>query len=239
MFSFLNNIPVITRNILVINVLMFILSTVLFTISNEETNLFNTLSIYYFQSPNFRPYQLVTCMFMHSQYDIMHIILNMYALVIFGSFLEKIWGEKRFLIFYVVCGLGASVFDQVVSYIEIQNITSHYSANLAMGITKVNSTEMYQYSRIFYSPSLGASGALMGVLAGFAFLFPNTELMMMFIPFPIKAKFLIGGYMFYEIYKSVNFDVHDNVGHLAHIGGALTGLILIIIRRKFDKKNFW
>ena len=219
--------------------MMFIVATILFNVTNGQTNLFNTLSIYFFQSPNFRPFQFVTCMFMHSQYDIMHIILNMYALVIFGSFLEKIWGEKRFLIFYIVCGLGASVFDQIVSYIEIQNIMSHYTTNLSNGITQMNPTEMYQYSRITLVPSLGASGALMGVLAGFAFLFPNTEMMMMFIPFPIKAKFLIGGYMFYEIYKSVNVDINDNVGHLAHIGGALTGLIFIIIRRKFDKKNFW
>ncbi|MBI1838522.1 MAG: rhomboid family intramembrane serine protease [Flavobacteriia bacterium] len=251
MFSFLNNIPQVTKNILLLNVMLYIVSNLLFQFGTID--LFNTLSQYNILSPKFQPYQLVTNMFMHSRVDIFHIILNMYVLVLFGSFLERLWGPKKFFIFYILCGIGASVLDQIIGFNEITNLKHHLAVN-GIDILDINnrsfdpnlnffSTEnmnlIKSYNSAIDSSSLGASGAIFGVLAGFALLFPNTELVLLFPPIPIKAKFLIGGYILFELYKSFKIDINDNVNHLAHIGGAITGIIIILIWRKTDRKNFW
>lgn len=230
MFNSLNSLPQVTKNLLLLNIVMYIASLILV---NQGIDLFNLLSVYNFQSPNFEPYQLITSMFMHSQMDFMHIVMNMFVLVVFGSFLEKIWGSKHFFIFYILCGFGADVLDQIMGYIEI----SKYNSLIMSGGNYVNLKPYYDY--LMLKSSLGASGALFGVMAGFAYLFPNTELMLMFVPFPIKAKYLIGGYFVYELYKSTTFGGFDNINHIAHVGGAITGVLIIFIRRKFDKKNFY
>ena len=249
MFSFLNNIPQVTRNILILNLLLYFLSQVL--LSANVVDLFDILSAHYINSPLFKPYQIVSHMFMHSPTQFTHIIFNMFILVTFGSHLEKIWGEKRFFIFYILCGLGAFVLYNALGFYELHKLKNYLIEN-NVGIDELNHSiinntvtnldnypVIQYYKQLSLNSMLGASGALFGIMAGFAILFPNTELMIMFLPVPIKAKFLIGGYFIYELYNSVVITRGDNVAHLAHVGGAIVGAIIILYWRKTDKKHFW
>lgn len=260
MFSFLNNIPQVTKNFLLLNVLLFVIMQ--FFLATGGIDLSRFLSAHYIGTPLFEPYQVITHMFMHSPVDIMHIIFNMLLLVMFGSHLERLWGAKRFFIFYFAAGLGAFALDNIVNGIQIyelkqtlisQNVDITALNNLIVnikGMTNrsvdesfnmiIQTAESQQVAIDYIGKSLlsgvGASGAIFGLLAAFAILFPNTELYLMFIPIPIKAKYLIGVYVLYELYSS--FAANDNINHLAHIGGALVGAIIVIVWRK-KGKNFY
>lgn len=263
MFSFLNNIPPVTKNLLLINVLLYILMMV--SISTNGPDLTNYLSAHYVMTPFFEPYQIVTHMFMHSSFLITHIFFNMFILVIFGSHLERIWGAKHYFIFYFACGLGAFALDNIVHGIEIYNLKETLIAkgvnmvsfdNLIEKISFLSQAESgeiqnelfggkdvtYEAQRYFNlstTSGVGASGALFGLLAAFAILFPNTELYLMFLPIPIKAKYFIGFYVLYELYMALNPVSGDFTNHLAHLGGALVGAIIVIVRRKTNKTNFY
>ena len=250
MFSFLNNIPQVTKNLLLINVMLYIVSLVL---ANQGIDVGQYLGAHYFNSALFQPYQVITHMFMHSLTDFMHILFNMLLLVMFGSHLERLWGAKRFFIFYMASGLGAVILYNSIGVwelMELKNtlvnmgvdlstlnakISNSYSNHILLGFENPLVQQYYDLTRTSMS---GASGALFGVLAGFAVLFPNTELMLLFPPIPIKAKFLIGAYLLFEIYSSIKMQ-HDQIAHLAHVGGAIVGITLVLIWRKTDKKNFW
>ncbi|HEX4886785.1 MAG TPA: rhomboid family intramembrane serine protease [Luteibaculaceae bacterium] len=158
-------------------------------------------------SENFRPWQIVTHMFMHG--DFFHLLFNMYALWMFGSTLEQVWGARKFLIFYFVCGLGAALTYTLVRMYELQG-ADEAVACVANAI-----------------PVLGASGAVFGVLLGFGMLFPNTELMLLFFPIPIKAKYFVLGYGAIELYTGLKHTPGDNVAHFAHLGGMIFAFILI------------
>lgn len=248
-----NNIPVVTKNILIINILVYVVMMV--GISMGHTMLPFYLSAHYFNAPTFEPYQIVSHMFTHSATDIFHIVFNMLLLVSFGSHLERLWGPKRYFIFYFACGIGALVLYNSIGIYEIYQLKNALMAegynidvvneylwgenvtNLPV-LTK-NSQELFNaYSQMVFSSMAGASGAVFGLLAAFAVLFPNTELFLMFIPFPIKAKFLIGGYLAYEIYKSFSIPT-DNIAHLAHVGGAIVGILFVLYWRKQDRHNFY
>jgi membrane associated rhomboid family serine protease len=149
-------------------------------------------------------------MFTHSPDMIFHIVFNMFALWMFGRVLENVWGPKRFLFFYIACGVGAAAL-----HLLIQELTGNYSI------------------------AVGASGAIMGIFAAFAYLFPNTELYIMFIPVPVKAKWAALGYLAIDLFLGVGKMSGDNVAHFAHLGGALTGLILVLIWNKTNKKEFY
>lgn len=263
MFSFLNNIPQVTKNFLIINVIMFFLMK--FFIASSGLDISTYLASHYVGTPFFEPYQIVTHMFMHSNWDLFHIIFNMMLLVIFGSHLERLWGPKRFFIFYFSAGIGAFLLDNIVNGIQLwemkqiiessgvsldsinnlilqYNNMSNYEANenlatIIGGHGQVQPTVVKYFQYAFVS-GVGASGAIFGLLAAFAILFPNTELYMMFIPIPVKAKYLIGGYVVFEIIQAVNVST-DHINHLAHIGGALTGAIIVLIWRQTDRKNFY
>ncbi len=225
----LSNIPPVVKNLLIINVIFFI-ATHLFG-ANGTYPLVQYLAVYYFDSPDFKIWQVVTYMFMHSPSSLMHILFNMFALYSFGPVLEYTFGSKRFLNYYLLTGLGALVLQMLVQAIEVYGITgSITNPDLAGTLQSLKDTDLQAaqnlYS-IYNTPMLGASGAIFGVLIAFGLLFPNAELMLIFPPIPIKAKYLIPGYIVLELFLGVKQFSGDSVAHFAHLGGALFGFLLI------------
>ena len=246
------NIPPVTKNLLLLNITIFIVSLVL---AQNGMDISRELGAHYFNSPLFQPFQIVTHMFMHSLTDYFHIIFNMILLVMFGGHLERIWGSKRYFLFYVACGLGAIVLYNSIGMFQIYELKNElvsdgYDLRIlnnqvmsesfdSIQIHSMASQELLQnYINLTFSTMVGASGAVFGLLAGFAMLFPNTELMLLFPPIPIKAKYLIGGYLAFEVYSSI-YRSGDQIAHLAHVGGAVVGIVIILIWRKRDRSNFY
>lgn len=241
-----NNIPPVTKNILLINVIMFLATMML---GGQGIDLYRYLSGRYIGTVFFEPYQIVTHMFMHG--GMFHIFFNMFALVMFGGHLERIWGPKRYFIFYIASGLGAFVLYNGIGAWEIMQIKEQLTSfgyNLpelngkiiegsSFLINPEHKELINSYVEFNHSKLVGASGAVFGLLAAFAILFPNTELMLLFPPIPIKAKYLIGGYIAFEVYNSI-YNSGDTIAHLAHVGGAIVGAILVLYWRK-KGKNFW
>lgn len=244
MFSFLNNIPQVTKNILILNVLFF-LATLVF--ESKGIYLIESLGAHYINSPRFEPYQIITHFFMHA--GIWHLFMNMYLFVILGSYLERLWGEKRFFIFYVASAMGAFVLYNSIGMYELMQVKkqiislgydlSEINKYVLLNQIPVRDTNLFShYADMVNTPMVGASGAVFGIMAAFAILFPNTEFMIYFA-IPVKAKFLVGGYFLWELYNSIYVTPGDNVAHLAHVGGAIVGAAIILFWRKRDKKNFW
>lgn len=192
------SIPPVTLNLIIINVIVFVGQLVL----DSTLNITMRFGLYSLNSGYFEPYQLVTHMFLHGGF--LHIAFNMYALWLFGAVLERLWGPKKFLIFYLACGLAAGVAEMLL----------------------VNG-----------GPAIGASGAIMGLLAGFAYTFPNTEFYIIPFPFPIKAKWMAAIYAGIDLFGGVAGG--DDIAHFAHLGGLAMGFILVIIWNKTDKKTFY
>jgi membrane associated rhomboid family serine protease len=215
------------KNIIIINVLIYLACFVVPGLSDSLTG-------YYFASPNFRPWQIVTHMFMHSMSDFTHIFFNMYALYLFGTALENYWGTKRFVIYYMTCGVGAFFLHMGVSYFEIQKIMQSLTDKdiYQVMITGLQDGKDYKekmvelYSAI-NSGVVAASGAVFGVLLGFGMLFPNTELMLLFPPIPLKAKYFVMIYGAIEFFLAMRQTAGDNVAHYAHLGGMLFGYLLL------------
>lgn len=238
------NIPVITKNLLIINVLFF-LATLLF--QSRGIHLQQLLGLHYIDSPFFEPYQIVTHFFMHA--DIMHIFFNMFGLVIMGAHLERYWGEKRYLIFYLTTALGAAILHNLVQGIELYSMTQTFFPN-GNNLVAIDGTMIRQLSDTFENsdlgsiggilatPTVGASGAIYGLIAAFALLFPNTEFMLLFPPIPLKAKWLALGLVAIALYSGFQNNPTDSVAHFAHLGGMLFGFILVKIWQK-DKKTFY
>jgi membrane associated rhomboid family serine protease len=237
-----SNMQPVVKNLLIINVLMLIAQ---YAVPWVDSN----LALYPFQSEAFQPWQLVTHFFMHSTHSIMHIVFNMFALVMFGSHLERIWGPQRFLLYYFVSALGAALLHGLVSYLRIEQVMAGMSpaevnevlANGRDAILKgynYNNLGMAQLNGMLNTPMVGASGAVFGILAGFAYLFPNTELMLMFPPIPIKAKWFVLGYAALELYLGFANNPYDNVAHFAHLGGALFGFGLVYYWQR-NKNRFY
>ncbi len=246
------NIPPVTKNLLLLNIMFFVVSIVLAQNGNDISRM---LGAHYFNSFLFQPFQIVTHMFMHSITDFFHILFNMILLIMFGGHLERVWGSKRYFIFYIACGLGAIVLYNSIGMFQIYElknalIADGYDLRIlnnqlsaenfeSIQIHSEASQELLQnYINLSFSTLVGASGAIFGLLAGFAMLFPNTELMLLFPPIPIKAKYLIGGYLAFEVYSSI-YRSGDQIAHLAHVGGAVVGIIIILIWRKRDRTNFY
>lgn len=226
-----NAIPPVVKNLIIINVIMLLATYVL---SLRGFDLANILGLHYFKSPDFEPYQLITHMFMHGGF--LHLLFNMFALWMFGRVLENVWGPKRFFIFYFVTGLGAAIFYSFVNYIEFQYIASKLTPEvvqdiMAHGADILNQGQNYvgqagKLNSILNVPTVGASGAVFGILLGFGMLFPNTELMLLFPPIPIKAKYFVAGYGAIELYSGLT-NSGGNIAHFAHLGGMLFGFIMI------------
>ena len=215
-FSFL---PVVVKNLLIINAIMFLADIVL---TRFGIDLNSMLGPHFFLASGFRPYQLLTYMFMHANFS--HLFFNMFALWMFGNTLENIWGTRRFLMYYLICGLGAAVMQEGVQYIEYVTQLSHYQ-NVNMGSTIIPMSEYLNYMT-----TVGASGAIYGLLLAFGMMFPNSLIYLYFV-MPIKAKWFVIGYAVIELLTGV-FSSGDQVAHFAHLGGMLVGLIIILIWKK-------
>lgn len=213
----------IVLNLVIINVLVFLAQMVTGggAGENRAADLF---ALHHYKSVYFQPYQLITHMFMHGSF--FHLLFNMFALWMFGSMIERIWGPKRFLIFYMICGIGAGI-TQMASYaFEFRSVDP--------GMIE---TAGYIESQV--SHTVGASGAIMGLLAAFGYLFPNTELFIIPIPFPIKAKWAIAGMIALDVFGGVVRVEGDNIAHFAHIGGAAIGFLLVLFWNRTNKRTFY
>jgi rhomboid family protein len=223
-------IPPVIKNLIIINVLVFLAQQ---TFGPEmELKMLNLFALHDIHSVYFRPHQLITYLFLHGGWD--HIIFNMFALWMFGAILENYWGPKRFLIFYIVCGVGAAVCHLAVLYTE-----------MAPTMDIFHQLPLDQQQELLYSPefkvnsaTLGASGAIFGCLAAFGYLFPNSLIYLYFFV-PIKAKWFVLGYAAIELFSGVRNSAGDNVAHWAHLGGALFGILLVIYWNRTNKRNFY
>lgn len=214
-----NNIPPITKNLLIINVLCFFGAIVAERYGIDAEKI---LSLHFFMASDFNMGQLVTYMFMHGGFT--HIFFNMFALWMFGRVLEQVWGPKRFLIYYMVCGIGAGLIQEIVQFVEYETVLSNYdSVQTGFGIIP-----MEEYLNMMCT--VGASGAIYGILLAFGMLFPNSQMFVFPLPFPIKAKFFVIFYAVVELFLGMS--ANDNVAHFAHLGGMLFGFILILYWRK-------
>lgn len=238
--------PEVIKNLLIINGLFFLGTVVL---KNFGINLTEKLGLFLPGSSNFEPYQFVTHIFMHDSLNIGHILMNMFMLWMFGNMLENMWGGKKFLIFYMVTGLGAGLLYTMVHYVEALSLQNQlinagmsqydllnliqsgsYSSEIAQA---VGNDVIRNYWQIYNTPIIGASGAVYGVLMAFGMKFPNVKLYVYFL-FPIKAKWLVIILGAFEFYQGLNPD-GSNIAHFAHLGGMLFGFLLI---KYWDKKEF-
>jgi membrane associated rhomboid family serine protease len=233
MQSPLANISPVVKNLLIINVICF-LPTLLFNPAMVQT-IYELGSAHYFDSPVFKPWQPITYMFLHGGW--MHIIFNMFALFSFGSIIEYNMTSKRFVMFYFLCGLGGLAGQWIVQAIEVYNYTGSFF--IPDEFVPASAEVAQKLGQIYYSSMVGASGAIFGVLIAFGMLYPNAELMMMFIPVPVKAKYVIPGYILLSLYLGISQFSGDNVAHFAHLGGGLLGFILIKMWRLQSPRNLY
>ena len=235
--TIMNRIPVVTKNLLAINVVMFL---ALLVAGKNGYDLNNILGLHFYMSEEFHPYQLVTYMFMHGGFS--HLFFNMFALFMFGRTLEYVWGPKRFLVFYIVAGIGAAFVQELVGAVRYLYLTDGLDADvLALvfdeGASALREGKNFVLSNLaelnilLNSQTVGASGAVYAILLGFGMLFPNERMYIFPIPFPIKAKFFVIGYALIELYMGT-VGTPDGVAHFAHLGGMLFGLVLILLWRK-------
>jgi membrane associated rhomboid family serine protease len=214
------NLTPVVKNLLILNIIFFIATYIL----GARFDMVRWLSVFYFDSPFFRPWQLVTYMFMHGGFT--HIFFNMFALFMFGPILEYSLGSKKFFNLYFICGIGAILLQWLVQAIEVHNLVGSFTINMHQGF----SVEVVQKLEAIYNwPVLGASGAVFGLLVAFGMLYPNMELFLFFIPVPIKAKYIIPVYIVVELWLGVAQYGGDNVAHFAHLGGAIFGFLMIKI----------
>jgi membrane associated rhomboid family serine protease len=265
--------PAVVKNLLIINGLCFLAYVVL--ANRGIINLNETLGLYYPESKFFKPYQLITHVFMHGSF--MHLFFNMFSLWMFGNVLENYWGPKRFFIYYFVTAFGSAALHIGVNAFEVMQIkqaiagyisSPGYDAFLALqekiDPTLIDNDYFQSFMREWQTqkenpqliqgsieltdamvqrkvnvPTVGASGAVFGLLLAFGMLFPNTQLIMLFFPFPIKAKYFVMIYGALELYQGVANNPTDHVAHFAHLGGMLFGFILIKIWNKTNRNTFY
>jgi membrane associated rhomboid family serine protease len=219
-----NYLPPVIKNLLILNGLMF-LATLTFP------QLIGKVALYYPLSPLFQPYQIVTHMFTHGSFG--HVFFNMFALWMFGAVLENVWGPQRFLTFYIVTGLGAAAIHTGVHAFQLYQITGSVAPEVINGSIAGNFTpEDMQRIRAIFTPTVGASGAVYGVLLAYGMLFPNTLLYIYFLV-PIKAKYLVIILTAVELYLAFMNNPNDNIAHFAHLGGMVFGFFMI----RYWKRN--
>ncbi len=246
------NMTPVVKQLLIINIIFFIGSQFV-PVAND------LFALYFFENTSFRFWQPITHMFMHG--GVMHIFFNMFALISFGSVLEHHWGAKKFLFFYFSCGLGAALLHTGVNYyhytvglnhlneIGLGNQLDSFLKTGGMSFTvrpaDLDEGILRSLFEAYHSSAVGASGAIYGLLVAFAFMYPNAELALMFIPVPIKAKYFVPVFMLlydglFGILGSSFMGLGSNVAHFAHIGGAITGFIMMWYWKKNAfNKNRW
>jgi len=235
-FSRPDGLPPVVKNLIFINVLFFLATGFLlrdqfYFDGFEQDGLEGVFGLWPINHENFRPFQVFTHMFTHAGF--LHIAFNMLCLWMFGRILESVWGPKKFLLFYLLCGIGSAAAHMTVEYFQYQEVLNTIEKLRTEG--DIESIRMLQ-SIPFYA--VGASGAVMGVMVGFAYLFPNTELMLLFPPIPIKAKWLILIYVAFDLFGGLG-KTSDGIAHWAHLGGAAMGFIIVYIWNRTNKKTFY
>lgn len=233
---------------------LIIINVIVFLCSQFVPQAYEYLSLYFPANPNFKVWQVFTSMFMHAKLDssagITHILFNMITLWMFGSPLEHFWGAKRFVTFYLLCGVGSALFYLGIDYIMFEKALSTLASN---GISESTAIQLLESGRVdvlvdylgplgyqnflstYAIPAVGASGALYGVMVAFAFMFPEVEMMMIFFPIPIKTKWFVPGLIAFDLIMGLRgkavIGQGDGVAHFAHLGGALVGFLLMMYWR--------
>lgn len=221
--GFFSSIPPVTKNLIIINLLFWLAEIVL---PRVGIDLVKYLGLHYFAASDFNAVQLVTYMFMHDPGSFGHVFFNMFSVFMFGRTLEMVWGSKRFLIYYLTTGIGAGL---------VQEVTWFFSLKDAIDATIVQAGWETTRALLNNVITIGASGAVFGILLAFGVLFPNAELFIMFIPIPVKAKYFVIFYGIVELFLGVGNFSGDNIAHFAHLGGMLFGFFLI---KYWKKKGF-
>lgn len=233
--SIFKNFPTITKNLLIINILMWLAQI---TLPRVGINLTELLGLHYWGASDFNPAQMISYMFLHSDKDFTHLFFNMFSLLMFGPLLERVLGSKRFLFYYISCGLGAALVQEIVWQFTWKDMFAPFFANAggwsmedAYKAIDAAITQGENIPALNALLTIGASGCVFGILLAFGMLFPNLPLYLMFIPIPIKAKYMVIGYGAIELFFGVTGTM-DSVAHFAHLGGMLFGLLLLLIWKK-------
>lgn len=239
--GFLGNIPPVTRNLIIINFLIWAIEAIF---PSFGVTIIRTLGLHYVTASNFNPAQIITYMFIHDNHTVLHVLFNMFSLWMFGRILEQVWGPRRYLLFYMICGVGAAFVQELVwsftwqqEYIDgiakLNGVTSGYMKEIVDQAATAGDSRfteaMIQFKQTLVT--VGASGAVYGLLLGFAMVFPDMPLYLFFIPVPIKAKWMVLGYGVLEFFLGVS-NTGGTVAHFAHLGGMLFGLIILLYWRK-------
>lgn len=242
----MNNMPTVTKNLLIINVLVFAADYILRT--RYGVNLDNWLGLHFVLSTEFQLWQPFTYMFMHGGLD--HIFFNMFAVWMFGRILEQVWGPKRFLFYYLVCGVGAGLCQELLmlgKYITlapsmppeaIAQVLHEGGAILQMSMNYIDA-QMASLNLAVNLPTVGASGAVYGILLAFGMLFPNEQMFVFPLPVPIKAKYFVVGYAVIELLLGIADRPGDSIAHFAHLGGMLFGFLLIMYWKKKKRNEYY
>ena len=219
--GFWGSMPPVVKNLVILNSIMLLITFLTGDFMYEK------FALFYFESPLFKPYQLVTHMFMHGNF--VHLFFNMYSLVIFGIVLEQVWGSKKFFIYYMVTGLGAAALHSLVLWLEVSSLEGAYQAGNMMAATGIEN--------LMRTPTVGASGAVYGVLLAYGMLFPNNVLQLLFPPVALKAKWFVLIFGAIELFLGIS-NTGSNIAHFAHLGGMLFGYFLIIYWKKKNRMYF-
>lgn len=239
----MNNIPTVTKNLLIINALMYFGT---FVAESYGINLSSYLGLHFILSDRFNVAQLVTYMFMHAGFT--HVFFNMFAVWMFGRILEQVWGPKRFLTYYLICGIGAGLIQEAVTAVRYFSVESGMSPDAIQAVLSEGSEALYsnmnfvdpamaKLNLVLNTSTVGASGAVYAILLGFGMLFPNQRMFVFPLPMPIKAKYFVIGYAVIELYLGLANSAGDNVAHFAHLGGMVFGFILIMYWRNKNRRN--
>lgn len=224
--SFQRSSSPIVLNLIIINALAYF-AQIAFGGNTNDSHITDLFALHHYRSDTFYPFQLITHMFMHG--SIFHLLFNMLALFMFGTMIEQIMGSKKFLIFYLICGLFAGLAQMGNYVVDFWNIDQH-----------LQSYDLETYQQLLRSnATVGASGAIMGIVAAYGYCFPNTKMIIMPIPFPIKAKWAITGIILLDVFGGISNTTGDNIAHFAHVGGALIGLILIFFWKRKNRNIFY
>lgn len=218
--------PLVVKNLIIINALVWLAQI---TVGKDLISIVDLFALHHFSSTNYHFWQFITYMFLHSSESFFHILFNMFALWMFGSTLENLWGPARFLVFYLVCGLGAGITQALALTYDISQYNSLYELGLMSG---------EDYFRAINSATLGASGAVMGIFAAFAYTFPNSQMIILPIPFPIKAKWALLGLAVLDVLGGISSE-STGIAHFAHLGGAAVGIIIVLIWNRKNRKHFY
>ena len=218
--------PPVTKNLIIINILVFFGT---YVAKGYGVDLAEYLGLHFFLADNFNVGQLITYMFMHANFS--HLFFNMFAVWMFGRILEQAWGSKRFLTYYIVCGIGAGLIQELVQFIEYETVFAGYDrVQLMNGVIPMQTF-------LNMMNTVGASGAVYAILLGFGMQYPNQEIFIFPLPLPIKAKYFVAGYAILELVMGLSNNVHDNVAHFAHLGGMIFGIFMILYWRKKNRNR--